>query len=665
MPKGGWESLGLQPELLKAIQRLDWMLPTDVQVEAIPLMLGGGDVCVAAETGSGKTGAFGLPIVQSVFESRRKDLRLQSESRGSKDKTRNYRFNPNDRSSICRISRDGLILESQGIRAWGGCRSFVGVVQGAHYYEVEILGGLGRVGWSTSAASYDLGTDSFGFGYGGTAKKSNKRRFESYGKTYKEGDVIGCYIDMSDRTLGFTHNGNDCGIAFKIPDHIRGALFPSVCMKNCGVRVRFQKPFRFQPPEKKYKALFDAKSSEITLSTTTSTKSKNNKKAPLALVIAPTKDLAEQIFKDLNSFAKFCTVPKLNLALVMGDAKLATKMMNSKGADIVVGTPQRVLDFVRRDQIDVSSIRLLVLDEADRLCDFEGMKTVNELFQRLPKLGLQGDDRLQVCFYSATLHSDEIRKLSEEICSFPSWVDLKGKDSVPETVHHVVLKIDPRSDKTWGQIEKGIKTDGVHAQDRSVGPKYSTLGVYSAILPETSHHTQDSNADTKESISEGLKRLKPVVLRNIVDKLKMSQCLIFCRTNLDCTNLEAFLTHCGGGRKFRANSLGGKENPYSCAVLAGGKSMKERRENLAAFKNGAVRFLICTDVAARGIDVKHLPYIVNMTLPDVVENYIHRIGRVGRAGSLGLAISIVGAKHCYEKVWYYDKRKWKGKKLST
>ena len=240
--------LGLQLELLKAIHTLDWMLPTDVQDEAIPLMLGGGDVCVAAETGSGKTAAFGLPIVQSVFESRRKDLRLQSESRGSKkgeDKARSYRFNPNDRSSICRISRDGLNLESQGIRAWGGCRSFVGVLR-CTLLRGGNLGGLGRVGWSTSAASYDL-EQTHKVAYGGTAKKSNQRRFEPYGKTFKEGDVIGCYIDMSDRTLGFTHNGNDCGIAFKIPDHIRGALFPSVCMKNCGVRVRFQKPFRFQP----------------------------------------------------------------------------------------------------------------------------------------------------------------------------------------------------------------------------------------------------------------------------------------------------------------------------------------------------------------------------------------------------------------------------------
>ena len=209
--------------------------------------------------------------------------------------------------------------------------------------------------------------------------------------------MIGCYIDMSDRTLGFTHNGNDCGIAFKIPDHIRGALFPSVCMKNCGVRVRFQKPFRFQPPEKKYKALFDAKSSEVTLSTT-STKSKNNKKAPLALVIAPTKDLAEQIFKDRlqakvlhgNLFSLFFYQrnnvndklfppdPKINLALVMGDAKLAAKMLNSKGADIVVGATG-VLDFVGQiksmyRQFDSWFWTRLIV------CDFEGMKTVNELF---------------------------------------------------------------------------------------------------------------------------------------------------------------------------------------------------------------------------------------------------------------------------------------------
>ena len=76
-----------------------------------------------------------------------------------------------------------------------------------------------------------------------------------------------------------------------------------------------------------------------------------------------------------------------------------------------------------------------------------------------------------------------------------------------------------------------------------------------------------------------------------------------------------------------------------------------------------MRLLICTDAAARGIDIKELPYVINMTLPDKEEDYLHRIGRVGRAETMGLAISIVATQN--EKVWYYDKRKWEGKTLST
>jgi len=86
--------------------------------------------------------------------------------------------------------------------------------------------------------------------------------------------------------------------------------------------------------------------------------------------------------------------------------------------------------------------------------------------------------------------------------------------------------------------------------------------------------------------------------------------------------------------------------------------MDERRRNLAAFREGHVRFLICTDVAARGIDINELPYVVNMTLPDVTENYIHRIGRVGRADKMGLAVSIVAPAK--EKVWYHTCNKRRG-----
>lgn len=133
----------------------------------------------------------------------------------------------------------------------------------------------------------------------------------------------------------------------------------------------------------------------------------------------------------------------------------------------------------------------------------------------------------------------------------------------------------------------------------------------------------------------------------------MSQCMIFCRTNVDCDCLEEFLVTHGGGKKFGGRMESGKEHAYSCCVLGGMRSMAERRQNLEAFKEGSVRFLISTDVGARGLDVKGLPFVINMTLPDEAENYIHRIGRVGRAERMGLAISIVADEGLEEKVWYH------------
>jgi len=153
-------------------------------------------------------------------------------------------------------------------------------------------------------------------------------------------------------------------------------------------------------------------------------------------------------------------------------------------------------------------------------------------------------------------------------------------------------------------------------------------------------------------MSERTKQMKPKVLAKLADSFKMSQCLVFCRTNIDCNNLESYFNRLGGAKSgFRGKMESGKENPYSCVVLAGARNQKERQRNLEAFKDGDVRFLICTDVAARGLDIAGLPFVIQMTLPDDIENYVHRIGRCGRAERLGLAISIVGGKK--EKVWYH------------
>jgi len=145
--------------------------------------------------------------------------------------------------------------------------------------------------------------------------------------------------------------------------------------------------------------------------------------------------------------------------------------------------------------------------------------------------------------------------------------------------------------------------------------------------------------------------MKPKLTAKIADAFNMTQCLVFCRTNVDCNNLESYLNGLGGTKSYGGKMETGKENPYSCVVLAGMREQSERRLNLDAFREGDVRFLVCTDVAARGIDVSSLPFVIQTTLPDDIENYIHRIGRCGRAERMGLAISIVSTER--EKVWYH------------
>lgn len=173
---------------------------------------------------------------------------------------------------------------------------------------------------------------------------------------------------------------------------------------------------------------------------------------------------------------------------------------------------------------------------------------------------------------SATLHSFEVKKLADTLMHFPTWVDLKGEDSVPETVHHVVCMVDPIRDQSWHNLRQHIQTDGVHAKDN--------------VRP----HSQ-----TPETFSEAVKMLKGEYCIRAIEEHKMDRAIIFCRTKLDCDNLERYLRQRGGQR-------------YSCVCLHGDRKPGERKANLEKFKNQQVKFLICTDVAARGIDITGLPY---------------------------------------------------------
>ncbi|TNM95025.1 hypothetical protein fugu_017784 [Takifugu bimaculatus] len=564
--------MGVMPEIAQAVEELDWLLPTDIQAESIPLILGGGDVLMAAETGSGKTGAFSIPVIQIVYET------LKDQQEGKKGRTsiktggaifNNWQMNPYDRSPAFAIGPDGLCCQSREFKEWHGCRSTKGVTKGKYYYEVTCHDqGLCRIGWSTSQAALDLGTDKYGFGFGGTGKKSNNKQFDSYGEEFTMHDTIGCYLDLEQAQISFSKNGTDLGLAFEIPQQLKNQPFFASCvLKNAELKFNFGGESFKNTPKSGFLALdkasegHTAKSSQTGLAKVSQVKTSSN--APKALIIEPSKELAEQTLNNVKQFKKYVDNPKLRELLVIGGVAAKEQLSALEQGVLMVCYPQGYTDFI------------------------------NRIHNQIPQVTPDGK-RLQVIVCSATLHSFDVKKLSERIMHFPTWVDLKGEDSVPETVHHVVVPVNPKLDRLWERLGKN--------------------------------------------------RIRGEYTVRAIKEHKMDQAIIFCRTKIDCDNMEQYFIQQGGGPD-------SKSHQFSCVCLHGDRKPNERKNNLERFKRKEVRLLICTDVAARGIDIHGVPYVINVTLPDEKQNYVHRIGRVGRAERMGLAISLVAMEK--EKVWYH------------
>nr|XP_054485188.1 ATP-dependent RNA helicase DDX1 isoform X4 [Agelaius phoeniceus] len=563
-----FSEMGVMPEIAQAVEEMDWLLPTDIQAESIPLILGGGDVLMAAETGSGKTGAFSIPVIQIVYET------LKDQMEGKKGKAtiktggavlNKWQMNPYDRGSAFAIGSDGLCCQSREIKEWHGCRATRGVTKGKYYYEVSCHDqGLCRVGWSTMQASLDLGTDKFGFGFGGTGKKSHNKQFDSYGEEFTMHDTIGCYLDTEKGQIKFSKNGKDLGLAFEIPPHIRNqALFAACVLKNAELKFNFgEEDFKF-PPKDGYVGLCKAPEGSVVKSQHSGNaqvvQAQNLPNAPKALIVEPSRELAEQTLNNVKQFKKYVDNPKLRELLIIGGVAARDQLsVLEQGVDIVVGTPGRLDDLVSTGKINLSQVRFLVLDEADGLL-------------------LQG-------------YSDFINRIHSQIPQITS-------------------------------DGKRLQTDEVHAKDNT-----------------------RPGANTPEMWSEAIKILKGEYTVRAIKEHKMDQAIIFCRTKIDCDNMEQYFIQQGGGPDRKGHQ-------FSCVCLHGDRKPQERKQNLERFKRGDVRFLICTDVAARGIDIHGVPYVINVTLPDEKQNYVHRIGRVGRAERMGLAISLVAKEK--EKVWYH------------
>lgn len=530
-----------------------------------------------------------------------------------------------DKDSKMAITPDGLRCQSRDQREWHGCRATTGVRgNGKYYYEATVTDeGLCRVGWSTEKAKLDIGTDRFSFGFGGTGKKSNNKQFDDYGEAFGINDVIGCCLDLQRSEISFTKNGRNLGKAFIIPNDMKSETFyPSVVLKNAEMLFNYgASEFKYKIPDG-FIACYRAESNSTTTNPFASQSTpvgdlKPKPNAPQAIIIEPSRELAEQTFQQLEKFGKFLKEPNIRAQLLIGGMS-AKEQINAirQGVDIIVGTPGRLEDLINEGSVLLTHCRFFILDEADGLLKQGYGGLIDRLHKQMPKITADGR-RLQMIVCSATLHDFEIKKMADRLMQFPTWVDLKGEDAVPDTVHHVYCPVDPNKDLSWTKLMRSqhIDTDRVHAKDN--------------IHPETRNSA---------TLSEAIKILKGEYVVRAIRTLKMDRAIIFCRTKLDCDNLENHLK--------RINS-----NEFSCVCLHSDRSPNERKANLQTFKNNQVKFLICTDVAARGIDVSGLPFMINVTLPDEKSNYVHRIGRVGRAERMGLAISLVGIEP--EKVWYH------------
>ncbi|KAK1444820.1 RNA helicase like protein [Babesia gibsoni] len=621
-----FSEFGVDPDINRACVDLGWVLPTPIQAEAIPTILGGRDVCAAAETGSGKTAAFGIPCLQLVHEY----LGGFSDSALPGDKSNGHKRSngapPLTLTSKAAPSANGNCTSDMSTERsifftgdnevfyngmtreftcppgtkWVGARIGRGIKGAGKYcFECKISSdGLYRFGWASADARYVVGMDWNSYGYGSTGKKSNTGKFVDYGIPFGKGDVVLCLIDLSEGTISFKLNDRNLGMAFK-GKGFSDVMFPSVCGKGGIFTVNMHKitfPERgYTPAGLSHAIHVDDESSRP--------RSKCNE--TLCLIIEPTMELSRQTLENMKLYSKYITAPEITVS-------------DSPGSNVVVTTLRSAT------KIPTGSVRILVMDEADELLKQDGreieriVKTIREFSYGM------GSKRLQVLMFSATLHSPTVVEHVESLTKSAQWIDLKGVPQVPDTVDVFAIELDPSRIYEFETRYPDPILDGL----------------------ETVGHS-----------SQRIKTLKPKCLVHILDKLNIASGVLFCRTNLDCENLCAYLDHLN---KTRSSQM---LNKYSATLLGGKLDQHRRKRNLEDFKNGIYRFLVCTDVAARGMDISNLPFCAMMNVSDCKFQFLHRVGRVGRANLRGLAIVI--SSNAPERVWYHTcTNKSKGKASS-
>jgi superfamily II DNA/RNA helicase len=273
---------------------------------------------------------------------------------------------------------------------------------------------------------------------------------------------------------------------------------------------------------------------------------------PRSLILEPTRELATQVAENFDVYGKY---HKLNQALLIGGESFAEQLKKlDRGVDVLIATPGRMLDLFERGKILLSDVKILVIDEADRMLDMGFIPDVERIVGLLPKIR-------QTLFFSATM-PPEIRRLADAFLSNPKTI--------------------------------------------SVAPPASPAAMVVQALAVVDHQ------DKRET------------LRHLLRTENVRNAVIFCNRKRDVDILHRSLAKHG----------------FDASPLHGDMAQARRTETLDRFRNGEIAILVASDVAARGLDIEGLSHVFNFDVPIHAEDYVHRIGRTGRAGREGHAFTL-------------------------
>ena len=273
---------------------------------------------------------------------------------------------------------------------------------------------------------------------------------------------------------------------------------------------------------------------------------------PRSLILTPTRELAAQVEDNFKKYGKY---HKLSTALLVGGESVneQTQILN-RGVHALIATPGRLIDLFERGAVMLNDIKILVLDECDRMLDMGFIPDIERIIGRLPPLR-------QTLLFSATL-PPEIRRLADAFLTNPKEIVVTPSASAATTVEQSLVRVYDEE--------------------------------------------------------------KRQVLRSLIEQEDVKNAFIFCNRKRDVATLHRSMVSHG----------------FNAGALHGDMSQRERTETLAKFKNNEITLLVCSDVAARGLDIQGLSHVFNFDVPLSAEDYVHRIGRTGRAGMNGTAITL-------------------------